>query len=69
MQAIIDRVAPLTEGLSGADLRQICDEAKRAAMKRVRYERLERPVQDDFLVAFEQVSTAPSRRARLRRGP
>ena len=69
MQAIIDRMAPLTEGLSGADLRQICDEAKRAAMKRVRYERLERPVQDDFLVAFEQVSTALSRRARLREGP
>src|SRR3954466_1394918 len=37
VDAIIETVAPLTEGFSGARLRQLCDDAKRSAIRRTNF--------------------------------
>jgi transitional endoplasmic reticulum ATPase len=54
LERVVATLAPMTPGKSGADLRELCDEAKRAAMKRVRYERLEQPSLEDFTLALER---------------
>jgi transitional endoplasmic reticulum ATPase len=54
LDKIIGALAPQTQGRSGADLRELCNEAKLAAMKRARYERLERPTLEDFLQALDR---------------
>ena len=58
MNRIIDVLASQTERRSGADLRAICDTAKRAALKRVRYERAQTPTLDDFLQALKNQLSA-----------
>ena len=57
LEEVIEALAPATEGKSGADLRELCDEAKRAAMKRVRYERVEQPALTDFMRAVERMNS------------
>ena len=52
-QSIIDAVAPLTEGFSGARLRQLCDDAKRAAIKRTGFTQIAAPTVEDLLQAIE----------------
>lgn len=56
LDRIVETLAPLTHGKSGADLREVCDEAKRAAIKRANYERIEAPMLEDFLLALERVA-------------
>jgi transitional endoplasmic reticulum ATPase len=51
--AIVDAIAPLTEGFSGARLRQLCDDAKRAAIKRTNFQRVAAPTVDDLKQAIE----------------
>jgi SpoVK/Ycf46/Vps4 family AAA+-type ATPase len=57
MARLIDVLAPQTEGRSGADLRAICDSAKRAALKRVNYEKSVIPKTEDFLAAIKGLSS------------
>jgi len=56
MAQVIDTLAPQTEGRSGADLRAICDGAKRAALKRANYERSVAPTREDFLEAMKTLA-------------
>ena len=58
MARIVDVLASQTAGRSGADLRAVCDAAKRAALKRVRYEKAEIPTLEDFLQALKNLSSA-----------
>jgi transitional endoplasmic reticulum ATPase len=51
--AIIDAVVPKTEGFSGAQLRQLCDDAKRAAIRRAGYKDAAAPTLADMLAALE----------------
>jgi transitional endoplasmic reticulum ATPase len=53
LDAIIDAVVPLTEEFSGAKLRQLCDEAKRIAIKRTGFTKAAAPTVDDVLAALE----------------
>ena len=53
LTAIVDAAAPLTEGFSGARLRQICDDAKRAAIKRTGFTQITAPTAEDLLQAIE----------------
>jgi transitional endoplasmic reticulum ATPase len=52
LDAIIDAVGPLTEEFSGAKLRQLCDEAKRIAIKRTGFTKAAAPTVDDVLAAL-----------------
>ncbi len=51
--SIVDKVTPMTEGFSGARLRQLCDEAKRNAMKRTGFTQVAAPTIADVLAAIE----------------
>jgi transitional endoplasmic reticulum ATPase len=53
---LISELAGLTEGYSGAELRQLADDAKRIALKRTGYSRPAAPTLDDALRALETVS-------------
>ncbi len=52
IDAIIDAVIPRTEGFSGARLRQLCDEAKRIAIKRNGFTKAAAPTVEDVLQAL-----------------
>src|SRR6516165_3789204 len=52
LDAIIKAVVPLTEEFSGAKLRQLCDEAKRIAIKRTGFTKAAAPTVDDVLAAL-----------------
>jgi transitional endoplasmic reticulum ATPase len=52
-EAIIDAIAPLTEGFSGARLRQVCDEAKRTAIKRTGFTEVAAPTIADVRQALD----------------
>ena len=51
---IIEAVIPRTDGYSGAQLRQLCDEAKRIAIKRTGFTKAAAPTVDDVLQALRQ---------------
>jgi transitional endoplasmic reticulum ATPase len=53
IDAIIKKIVPLTKGFSGARLRQLCDEAKRHAMKRTGFAQVAAPTISDVLAALE----------------
>src|SRR4051812_5756537 len=53
---IIEAVIPRTEGYSGAQLRQLCDEAKRIAIKRTGFTKAAAPTVDDVLQALGQAT-------------
>jgi transitional endoplasmic reticulum ATPase len=53
IDSIVEQVMPMTEGFSGARLRQLCDEAKRNAMKRTGFTQVASPKIDDVLAALE----------------
>jgi transitional endoplasmic reticulum ATPase len=52
LDAIVDAVVPLTEEFSGAKLRQLCDEAKRIAIKRTGFTKAAAPTVDDVMAAL-----------------
>jgi transitional endoplasmic reticulum ATPase len=52
-EPLIAELARLTDGLSGADLRQLSDDAKRIALKRTSYARPTAPTLEDALRALE----------------
>jgi transitional endoplasmic reticulum ATPase len=52
LDTIIDAVVPLTEDFSGAKLRQLCDEAKRIAIKRTGFTKAAAPSVDDVMAAL-----------------
>jgi transitional endoplasmic reticulum ATPase len=52
IDAIIEAVTPLTEGFSGARLRQLCDDAKRTAIKRTGFREVAAPTLDDMRAAL-----------------
>jgi transitional endoplasmic reticulum ATPase len=56
IEAIVEAVIPRTEGYSGAQLRQLCDEAKRIAIKRTGFTKAAAPTVDDVLQALRQES-------------
>lgn len=51
---IVDAVTPLTEGFSGARLRQLCDDAKWIAMKRTGFSQIAAPTVADVLHALHE---------------
>jgi transitional endoplasmic reticulum ATPase len=53
VDAIIKKVVPLTKNFSGAQLRQLCDEAKRNAMKRTGFKKVAAPTIADVLAALD----------------
>src|SRR6266568_3535337 len=53
LSSIIEAVTPLTEGFSGARLRQLCDDAKRSAIKRTGFTQVAAPTVADMLAALE----------------
>jgi transitional endoplasmic reticulum ATPase len=53
LAAIIEALTPLTEGFSGARLRQLCDDAKRTAIKRTGFKEVAAPTVADMLQALE----------------
>jgi transitional endoplasmic reticulum ATPase len=53
LSAIIEAAAPLTEGFSGARLRQLCDDAKRSAIRRTGFTQVAAPTVADMLHALE----------------
>jgi transitional endoplasmic reticulum ATPase len=56
IEPIIEAVIPRTEGYSGAQLRQLCDEAKRIAIKRTGFTKAAAPTVDDVLQALRQAT-------------
>jgi transitional endoplasmic reticulum ATPase len=52
LDGIVAVVVPRTEGFSGAKLRQLCDEAKRIAIKRTGFTMAATPTVDDALAAL-----------------
>jgi transitional endoplasmic reticulum ATPase len=56
LDAIIAAVVPDTDGYSGARLRQLCDEAKRIAIKRTNFTSAATPTVDDVLQAMRGAS-------------
>ena len=50
---IVDRMVPLTEGFSGAEIRHICDDAKRIAIKAGGFTKALPPTLSDVLEALE----------------
>jgi transitional endoplasmic reticulum ATPase len=53
LAAIIEAVTPLTEGFSGARLRQLCDDAKRSAIKRTGFKEVAAPTVADVMQALK----------------
>ena len=53
LAAIIEAVTPLTSGFSGARLRQLCDDAKRTAIKRTGFTQIAAPTVADALAALD----------------
>jgi transitional endoplasmic reticulum ATPase len=53
LSAIIAAATPLTEGFSGARLRQLCDDAKRSAIRRTGFTQVATPTVADMLRALE----------------
>ena len=51
--SIVDAIAPLTDGYSGATLKQLCDDAKRTAIKRTNFTKVAAPTVADMLLALE----------------
>jgi transitional endoplasmic reticulum ATPase len=51
---IVETVAPLTGGFSGARLRQLCDDAKRGAMRRTGFTEIAAPTVADVLQALHE---------------
>jgi transitional endoplasmic reticulum ATPase len=56
---IVDALTPLTEGSSGARLRQLCDDAKRIAMKRTGFQIIAAPTVADAMQALHDVPRQP----------
>jgi transitional endoplasmic reticulum ATPase len=56
---IIGALTPLTEGFSGARLRQLCDDAKRIAMKRTGFRQVAAPTVADALQALHEEPRQP----------
>jgi transitional endoplasmic reticulum ATPase len=54
IEPIIETVVPRTEGYSGAQLRALCDEAKRIAIKRTGFTKAAAPTVGDVLQAMGQ---------------
>jgi hypothetical protein len=52
IEEIVDAAVPLTEGFSGARLRQLCDDAKRAAIKRTGFTKVAAPTVADMREAI-----------------
>jgi len=52
VEAWAKTLVPLTEGFSGARLRQLCDQAKRIALKRTNFTRVATPTIDDMLAVL-----------------
>jgi transitional endoplasmic reticulum ATPase len=52
IEPIVEAVVPRTEGYSGAQLRALCDEAKRIAIKRTGFTKAAAPTVEDVLQAF-----------------
>jgi transitional endoplasmic reticulum ATPase len=53
LSSIIEAATPLTEGFSGARLRQLCDDAKRAAIRRTGFTQVAAPTVADMLAALD----------------
>jgi SpoVK/Ycf46/Vps4 family AAA+-type ATPase len=53
IDAIVQAVVPLTEGYSGATLKQLCDDAKRAAIKRTNFTKVAAPTVADMREAID----------------
>jgi transitional endoplasmic reticulum ATPase len=53
LDSIIDAFVPLTNGFSGARLRQVCDDAKRSAIKRSGFTKVTAPTVADVRAALE----------------
>ena len=49
---VVQTLAPMTEGYSGADLRHLCDEAKRIAIRKTGFTRAAAPTREDALEAL-----------------
>jgi transitional endoplasmic reticulum ATPase len=56
IEAIVAAVIARTEGFSGAKLRQVCDEAKRLAIKRTGFTKAAAPTVEDVLQALERAT-------------
>lgn len=54
IEPIVEAVIPRTEGYSGAQLRQLCDQAKRIAIKRTGFTKAAAPTVDDVLQALRE---------------
>jgi transitional endoplasmic reticulum ATPase len=54
IEPLIEAVVPRTEGYSGAQLRALCDEAKRIAIKRTGFTKAAAPTVEDVLQALRQ---------------
>jgi len=53
IDAIVKKIVPLTKNFSGARLRQLCDEAKRQAMKRTDFKEVAAPTLKDVMAALK----------------
>jgi SpoVK/Ycf46/Vps4 family AAA+-type ATPase len=53
LDAIIEAATPLTEGFSGARLRQLCDDSKRIAIRRTGFTQVAAPTVADMLATLE----------------
>ena len=53
LSSLIEAATPLTEGFSGARLRQLCDDAKRSAIRRTGFTQVAAPTLADMLAALE----------------
>jgi transitional endoplasmic reticulum ATPase len=49
IDALVEALVPLTDEFSGARLRQLCDQAKRLALKRTNFTKVAAPTIDDML--------------------
>jgi transitional endoplasmic reticulum ATPase len=52
LDGIVEAALPRTDGFSGAKLRQLCDEAKRIAIKRTGFTKAAMPTVDDVMAAL-----------------
>jgi transitional endoplasmic reticulum ATPase len=57
LASIIEAATPKTEGFSGAKLRQLCDDAKRSAIRRTGFTQTAAPTIDDVMAALEAERT------------
>jgi transitional endoplasmic reticulum ATPase len=53
LSSLIAAATPLTEGFSGARLRQLCDDAKRSAIRRTGFTQVAAPTLADMMAALE----------------